>query len=152
MGSTIFCFMTLSIMALNATLSTTLGLSIECNYAKSHCAQCQIFLLICWTSLYWVSNFLPAMLNIIVLSVAFSNCYAECHYPECRQGECCGTLRFDLKRFEWNEWHIGIITYAPTFTLMTLRIMTFSISIRKCEPQYINVPPLQMFCLKTLSV
>jgi hypothetical protein len=28
------------------------------------------------------------MLSVIMLSVTFSHCYAQCHYAECRYAEC----------------------------------------------------------------
>ena len=42
-------------------------------------------------------HFLIVMLNVNMLSVAFSYCYAEylhaqCHYAECRNAECRGTF------------------------------------------------------------
>ncbi len=29
------------------------------------------------------------MLGVIMLSVEFTSCYAECHYAECHYDECC---------------------------------------------------------------
>ncbi len=48
------------------------------HYTQCFYAECRIFLLLCW-----VSHFL-----IVVLSVTFSYCYAECGYAGCRYAEC----------------------------------------------------------------
>jgi hypothetical protein len=34
------------------------------------------------------------MLNVVVLTVAFIYCYAECHYAECRYAEYHGAALF----------------------------------------------------------
>ncbi len=38
-------------------------------------------------------------ISVIMLSVAFSYCYAECHYGECRYDECCKYFIFSIMSF-----------------------------------------------------
>jgi len=49
------------------------------------------------------------MLNVIVLSVAFFYCYAECYaefcYAECRYAECRGNVL--TTKYFWNWTNLG---------------------------------------------
>jgi hypothetical protein len=91
---------------------------------------------------------LSISINVILLRVTYSYCYAECHYAECRYAECryaeCrSTLNCSLSVKErkiriieqigaCHLSDLGGCKYgATTFIIMKLIIMTFSITVNK---------------------
>ncbi len=85
---------TFNITTLSITASSIMGLIVTLSIKGTH-------ILTLGVSICWVSHFLIVMLNVIMLSVTFSYCYAECHYADCRYAE-----------WHYAQCHLAVYHYA----------------------------------------
>jgi hypothetical protein len=120
------------------------------SYSECCCIECCIFLLVFWMSSCWESHFLivilnvimlsvafsfsecflMVILNIVMLSVAFSYCYSECHYAE----YCIFLLLSVLFHCDTqhNDWvSLSWVSHFLILNVVMLRV-TFSYGYSEC--------------------